>query len=336
MAAGNKSYYDVLGVPENASRDEIRNAYRRRARRWHPDKHASEPPEKQKEASEMFILVKEAYDVLHDPVRRYGYDCSLHPVSFDPQPVPNAPPSSAPHARRGNSRGGPPPGTRRSPPRPPEPPEEIHLASDTILGVLGFMFVVSLSLIFCATVLGTPILSAVAGKSGKNPPVVYGMGNMPKASVYDYGVSPKHQDVCFTPRHASFGLSPLEGGTEHFEFQVMGIDYLTDCTLVHWRYRARSVDQEKMLLPVNAFTVRAWRDPGNVTYYNVESMTERIDPDGKIDLLPGGWHDIEVRHAPMVGAYHIQFLYLGIQQDCWEGKNRYVLDADNYLRTDKN
>lgn len=76
---------------------------------------------------------------------------------------------------------------------------------------------------------------------------------------------------------------------------------------------------------------------GNRSYYDVLGIPENASRD---DIRKAyrrrarQWHPD--KHAPMVGAYHIQFLYLGIQQDCWEGKNRYVLDADNYLRTDKN
>ncbi|HXH62329.1 MAG TPA: J domain-containing protein [Fimbriimonadaceae bacterium] len=59
-------HYQTLGVSEDASRDEIRSAFRRIAREHHPD--VSDGP------SDVFLLAKEAYEVLIDPDRRRTYD----------------------------------------------------------------------------------------------------------------------------------------------------------------------------------------------------------------------------------------------------------------------
>jgi DnaJ-class molecular chaperone len=64
-----RDYYDVLGVKRSASDDEIRQAYRKLARQYHPDRN---PGDKQAEAK--FKEVQEAYDVLNDKTKRAQYD----------------------------------------------------------------------------------------------------------------------------------------------------------------------------------------------------------------------------------------------------------------------
>jgi molecular chaperone DnaJ len=61
-----KSLYDVLGVPKNASQDEIKKAYRKLVRDVHPDRNPGN--------EERFKEVQGAYDVLSDPVKRKQYD----------------------------------------------------------------------------------------------------------------------------------------------------------------------------------------------------------------------------------------------------------------------
>src|SRR5690606_25902994 len=64
-----KDYYAVLGVPKTATAEEIKKAYRKLARKYHPDANQGDP---QREAK--FKEVSEAYDVLSDPKRRKEYD----------------------------------------------------------------------------------------------------------------------------------------------------------------------------------------------------------------------------------------------------------------------
>src|SRR5690625_6526634 len=63
-----RDYYDVLGVDKNATKQEIRRAYRAKARKYHPDVNKAE------DAKEKFIEVKEAYEVLSDDQKRAQYD----------------------------------------------------------------------------------------------------------------------------------------------------------------------------------------------------------------------------------------------------------------------
>jgi molecular chaperone DnaJ len=64
-----RDYYEVLSVAKNATKDELKKAYRRLAMKHHPDRNADNP-----EAEEKFKEAKEAYDVLNDDQKRAAYD----------------------------------------------------------------------------------------------------------------------------------------------------------------------------------------------------------------------------------------------------------------------
>jgi molecular chaperone DnaJ len=67
--ATRRDYYDVLGVDKNASKDEIKKAYRKLAFKYHPDKNPGD-----KDAEESFKEATEAYEILNDAERRDLYD----------------------------------------------------------------------------------------------------------------------------------------------------------------------------------------------------------------------------------------------------------------------
>ncbi len=64
-----EDYYDILGVGKNASADEIKKAYRKKALKYHPDKNPDD-----KKAEDMFKKSAEAYEVLSDPDKKARYD----------------------------------------------------------------------------------------------------------------------------------------------------------------------------------------------------------------------------------------------------------------------
>jgi curved DNA-binding protein len=71
MAVAFQDYYEILGVKRKVADKEIKSAYRKLARKWHPDVHTG----KQKaEAEEKFKKINEAYEVLSDPEKRSKYD----------------------------------------------------------------------------------------------------------------------------------------------------------------------------------------------------------------------------------------------------------------------
>lgn len=79
MASGKRDYYEVLGVPRSASADEIKRAYRKLARQYHPDANPGNA-----DAEAKFKEINEAHDILSDPQKRAQYDQFGHVGDMPP------------------------------------------------------------------------------------------------------------------------------------------------------------------------------------------------------------------------------------------------------------
>ncbi|HPZ06451.1 MAG TPA: DnaJ domain-containing protein, partial [Clostridiales bacterium] len=78
MPQSKRDYYEVLGVGRGAGESEIKKAYRKLAKQYHPDVNPGD-----KEAEAKFKEVSEAYEVLSDPQKRARYDQFGH-AGVDP------------------------------------------------------------------------------------------------------------------------------------------------------------------------------------------------------------------------------------------------------------
>src|SRR3954462_12684377 len=90
-----KDYYEFLGLKKSASADDIRKAFRKLARKYHPDVNPGD-----KSAEEKFKALSEANEVLSDPKKRKIYDqVGFYSDNIDPA-------TAEAYARAGNSGGG--------------------------------------------------------------------------------------------------------------------------------------------------------------------------------------------------------------------------------------
>ncbi len=71
-------YYKILGIKKDAKESEIKLAYKKLAKKYHPDLNKNDPKAKDK-----FIKLKEAYDTLIDPIKRKIYD----QAGYDPRNI---------------------------------------------------------------------------------------------------------------------------------------------------------------------------------------------------------------------------------------------------------
>lgn len=69
-----KNYYDILGIKKTATADEIKSAYRKLAKKYHPDMFTNAGDAEKKEAEVKFKEVNHAYEVLSDDQKRKVYD----------------------------------------------------------------------------------------------------------------------------------------------------------------------------------------------------------------------------------------------------------------------
>src|SRR5260370_9299510 len=105
MAVQFRDYYETLGVSKTATEDEIRSAFRKLARKYHPD-----VAKDKKAAEEKFKQINEAYEVLSDPEKRKKYDQLgtdwNQPAGFQPPPPDAAEPGGGFYQFCGDGCGG--------------------------------------------------------------------------------------------------------------------------------------------------------------------------------------------------------------------------------------
>ena len=70
--AKERDHYEVLGVARNADEAAIKKAYRKQAKKYHPDRYSD--PKKKEQAEKLFVKVAKAYETLSDPEKRRMYD----------------------------------------------------------------------------------------------------------------------------------------------------------------------------------------------------------------------------------------------------------------------
>ena len=73
----NKNFYEILGIGKDASAEEIKKAYYREIKKYHPDTYSGMSEEKKKELNARAALINEAYSTLSDPEKRRQYDYFL-------------------------------------------------------------------------------------------------------------------------------------------------------------------------------------------------------------------------------------------------------------------
>jgi tetratricopeptide (TPR) repeat protein len=113
-----RDYFALLGIPRSATPSEVKEAYFRRARRYHPDVHDPSVADLKDKRAAILIRLGEVYETLRDRHRRAAYESTLGPVARDASP-----------ARESASE---PPTPAAGPAPPLDPIEEALLAEDAL------------------------------------------------------------------------------------------------------------------------------------------------------------------------------------------------------------
>lgn len=74
-----KDYYKILEIDKNATTEDIKKAYRKLAKKWHPNRNNSGTEEEKKQAEKRFKDINDANIILNDPKKRKIFDCGGDP-----------------------------------------------------------------------------------------------------------------------------------------------------------------------------------------------------------------------------------------------------------------
>lgn len=201
------NYYEVLGVPRDASAEMIRKAFRRLAQQCHPDKFAGSSPEVQQAANARFVKVNEAYSVLSDPQKRSDYDYFTAVTVNPPQS----------HSRRD-------PGVE-TPEREYRPPEPEHRDTGYMWGV----YIVVGLLFLTINISGFETFLDVIFPDKKQ--------SKPKTEKVDYLTSPIVLDK---PHIYSPKVKPLVQAGNGFMVELNSVLFMDNKTIANWSVTANN------------------------------------------------------------------------------------------------
>ncbi|MCM1982193.1 J domain-containing protein [Lyngbya confervoides] len=184
------SYYDILGVSTQATQEQIRSAYRRKSKQYHPDTTPLDP----REAAVKFQVLNQAYDHLRDQKKRMLYDLNLQAAAS-----PNPPPSRSqdPPPRTGSNSA-----FLEARDRPLSPGEifALFILGLTFVGCLLLAIVVGISR-------GEVLIQALPQEAAKKPQVTAQQITVPLPDSQPR--SPTQAQSQFSTRPAPHLLHPL-------------------------------------------------------------------------------------------------------------------------------
>jgi hypothetical protein len=274
-------YYERLGISPDATFEEIKKAYRRQARRIHPDVHDGN-----KAADENFKKLQEAYEVLRNPVTRRDYNLFCGNITepapdetpssgaSDP-PTPDPPPTWQPSNYGPPSGDSPPPPTPPKPtPPPPTPPKQPTYKPTPPPSKKPRSYEKVAVFIACALTLIGIIRVATSYHSTSNSHVVSTeSGSQWSVDIpHSCPVGPNEGDPC-----VSYLTSKVVVINSRYDDKVIGLDRTTGKQLWSWSYDCN---------PYCDYGTKLFSEGGYLWYTNA-GYTRSIDPQTGQVLLQG-------------------------------------------------
>lgn len=229
-------YYDVLGIPNTATLDEVKSAYKKMAKIWHPDRHRAAGPDEKKIVEEQFKVVGEAYEHLSDLNKREFYDESRK--LYDRPQAPSSAQSGGSRFESGFSwddewegeegfSGFSDPYARARFYRPPSPPPMSSI--DIINELLGLPYDVHVSPVFendqwIIKKDAQTYLVKIVGNFQKSEMRRALLGNTVLKEGVDYGVTAADTFWFKTSNKCKVDVGYCEGGPSYYRLSIMNRD----------------------------------------------------------------------------------------------------------------